>query len=173
MAVTLQEIAGWLEEQEFKFQQEDEKIIMMTGGDDNTNFHVIKARDEGKIFEWKMSIVDEEKKDQLKVKEHKHLLPLLTYLLQINFQTKFGTWEYDPADGEIALNVEIPLEDATMTFNQFKRICTLTMDTSEYTENIASILETGAVKEGASTDEMLAMLEGMLEELKRGEEEGI
>jgi len=162
MAVTLEEIAGWLEKQEFKHKVEDEKIILMTGNEDHTNIHVIKAKDDGRIFEWKMNIVDEEKKEQFKVKEHKYLPKLLSYLLQINYQTKFGTWEFDPKDGEIAFNVEIPLEDAVMTFEQFKRICSLTMDTSEYTDNIRLILETGEPKEDNSEAELMARLEQLL-----------
>ena len=167
MAVTLEEIAGWLEQQEFKHKIEDESIVVITGTEDTTNIHVIKAKDEGRIFEWKMGIVDEEKKEQFKVKEHKYLPQLLAYLLQVNYQTKFGTWEYDPEDGEVAFNVEIPLEDATMTFKQFKRICSLTMDTSEYTNNIRHILETGEPKEDNSAAEMLEMLELLLEAAKK------
>ncbi len=176
MAVTLEEISGWLDQMEFKYKLEDDKIILFSSDEDSTNMHFLKAKDDGRIFEWKMIIVDEEKKEQFKVKEHEYLSTLLVYLLQVNYQTKFGTWEYDPKDGEITLNVEIPLEDAKMTYKQFERICSLTMDTGEYTDNIKKILETGEIPVNKE-DEMMQMLKALLvmaeKELEAESEEGI
>lgn len=167
MAVTIEEISGWLDQLEYKYKLEDDKVVLMTGDEDSTNIHFVKAKDEGRIFEWSMSIVDEEKKEKFKVKEHEHLSTLLAYLLQLNYTTKFGTWEYDAKDGEIAFNVEIPLEDAKMTFKQFERICSLTMDTLEYTDNIKKILATGEIPENKE-DEMMEMLEALLAFTKQG-----
>ena len=58
MAVTLDEISGWLEQLEYKYQKEEEQIMLMTGDDDSTSVHFIRAKDDGRIFEWKMSIID-------------------------------------------------------------------------------------------------------------------
>ena len=176
MAVTLKEISGWLDQLELKYDLKDDKIIFFSGDESSTQMHVIKAREEGSIFEWSMGIVNDEQDGVFKVKEHKHLSTLLAYLLQVNYQTKFGTWEYDPKDGEITLNVEIPLEDAKMTFKQFKRICSLTLDTDEYTDNIKKILETGEMPKNEE-DEMMQMLKALLvmaeKELEAETEDGI
>jgi len=176
MAVTLEEIGGWLDQMDLKYKLEEDKIVLLSGDEKTTNFHFLKAKDEGRIFEWNMIIVDDEKKEQFKVKEHEHLSTLLAYLLQINYQTKFGTWEYDPKDGEISLKVEIPLEDAKMTFKQFERICSLTFDTEEYSQNFKEILETGKMPK-SQEDELLEMFQAMLamakKELEAETEEGI
>ena len=176
MAVTLKEISGWLDQLELKYDLGDDKIIFFSGEEDSAQMHVIKAREEGSIFEWSMGIVNDEQDGIFKVKEHEHLSTLLAYLLQVNLQTKFGTWEYDTKDGEISLKVEIPLEDAKMTFKQFKRICSLTMDTGEYTQNINKILETGEIPENKE-EEMMQMLKALLvmaeKELEEEAEEGI
>lgn len=176
MAVTLTEISGWIDQLELKYDLKDDKIVFFSGEESSANMHVIKAKEEGCIFEWSMGIVNDEKDGIFNVKEHEHLSTLLTYLLQVNYQTKFGTWEYDPTDGEISLKVEIPLEDAKMTFNQFKRICSLTMDTEEYTQNIKKILETGEMPE-SQEDEMMQMLKALLaraeKELEAETEDGI
>jgi len=178
MAVTLEEISEWLEQQEYNFGLEEDKIVLITSGEDSQSLHRIRAKDDGRIFEWNMVIVDET--TALKVKEHKHLQTLLVYLLQMNYTTKFGTWEYDPTDGEIAFNIEIPLEDAVMTFKQFERICSMTMNTETQTNNIKKILETGEMPKD-DEDERLAILEELLaklmtqaaEEETAADEEGI
>ncbi len=176
MAVTLEEISGWLDQLELKYDMKDEKIVFFLDDDNSTKMHVLKAKEEGCLFEWNMRIVNDEQDGVFKVKEHEYLSTLLAYLLQINYQTKFGTWEYDPKDGEINLNVEIPLEDAKMTFNQFKRICSLTLDTYEFTDNIKKILETGEMPKNQE-DELLEMFQAMLamakKELEAETEDGI
>ena len=171
MAVTLEEISGWLDQLEYKYTLKDGKAVLMTGNDTYTNIHFITPRDDGRIFEWSMNMLDMENKSAFKVKEHKYLQTLLRYLLQLNYTTKFGTWEYNSESGLIAFNVEIPLEDATMTFKQFERICSMTMmDTLESTNNIRTILETGEMPE-EKKDEMMDMFKAMLAKAQKELEE--
>lgn len=161
MAVTLDEIDGWLNELGIKYSKEEDSMVLASSNESTTTLHRIRASDEGRTFEWTMGIVDDEKKGQYKLKEHKHLQTVLAYLLQVNLNTKFGTWEYNPSDGAIEFSVEIPLEDATMTFEQFKRICGVAMDNFEYIEGIKKILETGSFPED-SEDEIMQLLSDLL-----------
>lgn len=94
----------------------------------------------------------------LKIKDHEHSGIVLPHLLYLNYKTKFGTWEYDPIDGEIRLAVEIPLEDALMTESQFKRIFEFVVtNVDTYYNEINKILETGELPKDDNDIEDLLM----------------
>lgn len=165
MAVTLDEIKEFIESHDLKYHddQENEMIVLVTGDEDSTYTHFLRARDDGDIFEWQMQILDENN-NMLRVKEHPYLRELLVQLLYLNYNTKFGTWEYDPSDGDVRLAIEIPLEDAKMTQKQFDRIAGYMFGTANNdAEGIMEILETGKVSRDDDEEilkAMLALLEG-------------
>lgn len=168
MAFTLEQITGYLDNVEFKYkhEKEEERIVLVSGDEDSTYLHFIRAKEDGDIFEWNMQILDENK-DNLTIKNHKYENKVLSYILYLNYSTKFGTWEYDPSDGDIRLAVEIPLEDALMTEKQFMRIMSLMIkDAAKASDEILSILETGEIPKDDSDAEMIAKLEEMLAVLK-------
>jgi len=168
MAVNLEQIVGYLENANFKHQYIEEKkvIVLYTGDEDSTYSHYIRAKDDGDIFEWKMHILDENK-DRLNIKDHKYIGRVLSHLLYLNYATKFGTWEFDPSDGDIRLAVEIPLEDALMTEKQFNRIKDFMQRNGDSAaDEILHILKTGTIPEDNSEADMIAELEAMLLKLK-------
>ena len=170
MAVTLEEIAGFLTNMDLKhdYQKEKERIILAAGDADITTTHFIRAKEDGDIFEWQMQILDENR-DVLSVKDHQHAGKALSHLLYLNYQTKFGTWEYDPSDGDVRLAIEIPLEDALMTQKQFKRISSLMLgNSSAHVKEILNILKTGEAPQDESKEDLMAQLEAMLAQLKGG-----
>jgi len=160
MAVNLEQVGKWLELAGiiFKHSREDEVIGFFSGDDEKTQAHNIRAREEGCIFEWTMKLFDTEN-GVIYIKNHKYLSTVLSHMLYMNYQTKFGTWEYDPNDGDIQLSVEIPLEDALMTEKQFMRIVGFMI---KYGQNgadaIRHILLTGKVKEDDSDAALLAFM---------------
>ena len=180
MAVTLEQVTGFLDSMELKYDYSKEKarILCVSGDEDSTYTHYIRAKDDGAIFEWQMQILDENK-DNITIKEHKHLGKVLAHILYLNYQTKFGTWEFDPSDGDIRLAIEIPLEDATMTAKQFNRVAGYMFSNgSSHADEIKHILETGEAPKSDEPEaaEMIAKLEAMLAQLKGGsstEEDGI
>ena len=168
MAVTLEQIATYLDNAEFKYKHDEEKelIFLVASDKDSMYGHFIRAKDDGDIFEWQMQILDENM-DQLNIKDHKYVGKVLSHILFLNYKTKFGTWEFNPKDGDIRLAVEIPLEDALMTENQFTRIMSLMLsDANKHADEIMHILYTGDVPEDNSEAEMLAMLDAMLARIK-------
>lgn len=168
MAATFEQIVGYLEKAELKFDyMEDKKVIvLMTSDEDSSYGHFIRLREDGELFEWQMQILDENH-DSLKVKEHQYLDKFLTHMLYINYNTKFGTWEYDPSDGDCRLVIEIPLEDALMTEKQFMRISSLMLrDADTYADELLHILETGEFPKKEDDGDMIAQLEAMLAKLK-------
>ena len=170
MAVTLKQLIGYLENAEMKYDynegEENERILLVSGDENSTYAHFIRAKEDGDIFEWNMQILDANK-DNLHIKDHKYAAKVLSHILYLNYQTKFGTWEYDPSDGDIRLAVEIPLEDAQMTEKQFNRISGLMLrDGSSHADQIMHILNTGEIPEDDREAEMIAQLEAMLAQLK-------
>jgi hypothetical protein len=171
MAVTLEQIIGYLENMDFKYDysKEKERILLISGDEDSTYTHFIRAKEDGDIFEWQMQILDENK-DNLMIKDHKYIGTVLAHLLFLNYRTKFGTWEFDPSDGDIRLAVEIPLEDALMTEKQFKRVMSLMLrDADKHADEILHILNTGEIPKDDSEADMIAKLEAMLATLKGGD----
>jgi hypothetical protein len=115
--------------------------------------------------------LDDNKKPLDVAKDHKYLCVLLPQLLYYNYMTKFGTWEYDPSDGDLRFAIEIPLEDATMTEGQFRRIMSMMETSLEQVANIKHILKTGQIPEDEIAKEFEATLMGafakFLEEQKK------
>lgn len=170
MAVTLETIATMLEEKEVKFHHDSEKevIVFAAGDEDTTQSHFIRTREDGEMFQWQMQLLDDNK-DTITIKDHAHAPVALSHMLGMNYNTKFGTWEYDLTDGDIRLAVEIPLEDALMTEKQFSRIFGYMIDNGQKgADAIRHILETGKIPEDNSDAEMLAKLEALMELLQKG-----
>jgi hypothetical protein len=47
---------------------------------------------------------------------------LFAALMELSFRTKFLQFEYDPADGEVRLSVDLPVMDGTVTAQQLDRM---------------------------------------------------
>ncbi len=171
MAVTLEQIGGYLNNADLKYKHDEEKeLILLISSDENSTYsHFIRAKEDGDIFEWQMQILDDTMK-QLNIKDHKYAGKVLSHLLFLNYKTKFGTWEFNPKDGDIRLAVEIPLEDALMTEKQFKRIMSLMLgDADKHADQISHILKTGEIPEDSSATEALAWLDEMLAQIEESE----
>ncbi len=171
MAVTLEQIVEFIKVEDviYDYNEEKKRILLISGDEDSTYTHYIRAKDDGAVFEWQMQILDEDD-DNVEIKDHEHAGKVLSHMLYLNYQTKFGTWEFDPSDGDIRLAVEIPLEDAIMTQKQFHRILGYMMvNGSSAADEIMSILKTGEVPKDDSDAEMIATLEAMLAKLKGGD----
>ena len=166
MAVTLQEISGWLDNIGIKHKLDEEKIFFGAGDEENTQGYFIRAQENGDIFDAQMQILDENR-DFVSLEGQEHAAKVLEHILYLNYTTKFGTWEYDPRDGDIRLAVEIPLEDATMTEKQFNRICGLLIkEGTNAAKDIKQILKTGEIPKKDDETDVVAMLEALLAEAK-------
>jgi hypothetical protein len=172
MAVTLKEISGWLDIEEIKHHTEDEKIMFGAGDENNTQGYFIRTKENGNIFDATMQIFDENK-NFISLKDKEYAGKVLEFILLKNYETKFGTWEYDPADGDVRLSVEIPLEDALMTQKQFSRIIQMMItDGTNTSSKIKEILKTGEIPADNSEAEMLALFEQMIAMIKSKRDTG-
>ena len=168
MAMTLKEISAILDEIEFKhsLKEEDEMIFSGGGSSENRLGFFITTPEDGEIFEMDARPLDANS-DFIKAKEHKHVNVLMSYLLLRNYQTKFGTWEFNPESGIVRLMVEIPLEDNNLTKTQLNRIVKMMLSCSKEAGEIKHILEHGSLPlDGDEAAKKIAELEAMLAQLQ-------
>jgi hypothetical protein len=118
MGITLDQIATYLVPQGLAYQVQSDKsrILVRLELPSAENFLVVIQLDEdGRFFKLFAPEV------LAGVKEHPHKTAILQTMLSISWETKMLQWEYDPSDGEIRAIIEFPLEDSTLTAQQFNR----------------------------------------------------
>ncbi len=118
MGATLEQIAGFLDNKEWKYRLDRKESRILTGvyGENIEDFLiVIELNEDGEFFEIFAPRV------LAGVKDHPHKTAILQTMLCISWETKMLQWEYDPSDGEIRAIIEFPLEDAILTERQFYR----------------------------------------------------
>ncbi|MEA5597697.1 hypothetical protein [Rivularia sp. UHCC 0363] len=118
MAVNVQEIAEYLDQigWEYRIEEEEDRIVTGVEGDNLEDFMIVVQLDEdGRFFRvFAPQVLSG-------VKDHPHKDAILQTMLVISWETKMLQWEYDPSDGEIRAIIEFPIEDSTLTEQQFNR----------------------------------------------------
>ncbi len=168
MAMTLEEVSTILNDIGFshKLDKEDNVIISAGGSSENRLAYFIRMREDGEMFDMAGRLLDENT-DQINAKGSEYTTELMAYLLLRNWETKFGTWEFDHNDGFISFAVEIPLEDNNLTKKQLQRITKIMISASKEAGDIKSILKTGALPlDGDDAAKRIAELEAMLKALQ-------
>lgn len=170
MAMSLKEVStvfdtiGW----KHKLDEEDGVIISMGGNSSSNLAFFTRMREDGELFDMAGRLLDDNN-DQVNAKGSAHIKVLMSYLLLRNYQTKFGTWEFDHESGIISYAVEIPLEDNNLTEKQLQRIVNLLNSAGDEADKIKHILEHGSLPiEGDDAAKKIAELEAMLKMLQGG-----
>ncbi len=118
MGITLDQIATYLVPRDLTYQIQPEKsriLVRLALNSGEQPLVVIQLDEEGRFFKLFAPEV------LAGVKEHPHKAAILQTMLSISWETKMLQWEYDPSDGEIRAIIEFPLEDSTLTAQQFNR----------------------------------------------------
>jgi hypothetical protein len=118
MGITLEQIASYLAPRNLSYQSQPEKsriLVRLTTTHQDPLLVVIQLDEEGRFFKLFAPEV------LAGVQTHPHKTAILQTMLSISWETKMLQWEYDPSDGEIRAIIEFPLEDSTLTAQQFDR----------------------------------------------------
>lgn len=119
MGTTLDQISTYLNQYGLTYQSQPEKsrILIQVSllHPAESLLVVIQLDEEGRFFKLFAPEV------LAGVQEHPHRSAILQTMLSISWETKMLQWEYDPSDGEIRAIIEFPLEDSTLTAQQFHR----------------------------------------------------
>ena len=160
---TIKKISKWLKHNKtFKIKHELDKdtdtIHFLTSDKKNTNLHVIKIREKGRLFEWNMYLMGKSESDTLKIpSDHPHSMKVFQYALTLDDERKFGRWMYDEMEERMVFSVNFPLENAVMTKKQFLRIHGLMISNAKTeSDAIRTIMKTGEIP--TSDVEMLKQL---------------
>jgi len=165
MAFTLIQIKEYLDELDMNFSYEEDKIVFGMGSNGQHSAIFIRAKENGEIFDLQMEPLNDDGSPFDFYENTPHLSTALVHMLYMNYTAKFGSWEYDPSDGDIRFTIEIPLEDAVMTKKQFKRILSMADTQISDISQLKAILETGQVPKD-DNDSEIAILEALLMKLK-------
>jgi hypothetical protein len=118
MGINLDQIATYLAPQGLAYQVQPDKsriLVRLELKSAEQLLVVIQLDEEGRFFKLFAPEV------LAGVKDHPHKTAILQTMLSISWETKMLQWEYDPSDGEIRAIIEFPLEDSTLTAQQFNR----------------------------------------------------
>lgn len=119
MATTIQQIAQFLDQRNWKYHLDEEKnrIVTAVVAENVENFLLLFDLTENGEY---LQIVA----PQLLagVKNHVYKGVLFQTLLALGWETKMVRWEYNLLNGEVRAAVEIPIEDGVLTQQQFDRI---------------------------------------------------
>lgn len=141
MATTLEQLASFLDNREWKYdcQSENSRIITGVKADNVEQFLIIiSLKEDGEYLELAAP-------DLMRVKDHIYKGVLFQTLLSIAWKVKMIRWEYDPLDGEVRASISFPIEDARLTEKQFNRCLTSLIEiVDEYAmPRLKAVLQTG------------------------------
>lgn len=149
MAFELKTIGTYLKKIDAYFEIDTEKEVLIVGITDGVEEGnaSIKAVDYGCIFSLYMEPMSDEKNPLDIPNNHPHLHLILLHLLYANYMTKFGTWEYNPSDGNLRFAIEFPIENGKITQMQIERIFDGAYAALKYQARFRHILATGTMPE--------------------------
>jgi hypothetical protein len=118
MSITLDQIATYLDPLDLVYMLQPDRsriLVELETEFDEELLVVVQLDEDGRFFKLFAPEV------LAGVKDHPYKTAILQTMLSISWETKMLQWEYDPTDGEIRAIIEFPLEDSTLTAQQFKR----------------------------------------------------
>jgi hypothetical protein len=152
MATSIEEVKGFLDEYDLRYMaHESEGVILIGFGckreqttyrDDDGDAHlklIIEVGENGEFvrvfapFAWRLAGCI-------------HKAAVLGVLPALQARYKMLRFDYDPDDGELQANVELPLEDASLTSSQFHRaVHAVLHGTQHFDPVIRRAMQTGEV----------------------------
>lgn len=121
MAISSAKIKQYLKEVDFNYDERDANTIVTGFSDDANNkvVIVISLMEDGEYLQMRtIKHLD----DLVAEAEPERRAELLKWMLNKNYTTKNGAWEYDPDDHDHHLSIGHVIEDGDLTLKQFMRM---------------------------------------------------
>jgi hypothetical protein len=115
MAINLKDLAQHLDRRDWKYELFPDANQIITGiqSDRLDNFLILlRLTDGGELLQFHVPQI-------LSIKDSVYKGVIFQTMLAMNYYHKLVKFEYDPLDGEVAMGIEIPLQDNTLTAAQF------------------------------------------------------
>jgi len=155
MATVLEKIESYLKTDRVRYRFDAEGDVLLTNIEHKGQAGAlyIRTKEGGKIFTWDMQPLTDDKSAHLIVPaDHPHIAPLFLEMLVDNFKSRYGSWEYNPSDGDIKFTISFPIENGALTHLQFQCIASGTFNALVSQAKFKKILETGKVPEEGSLE---------------------
>lgn len=120
MAIDITQIEQYLQDMDLKYsKRNDETLVLFVSNEENEIMIIISLLEDGEF----LRIHTVKHLDELlaEASEEKRV-DLLKWMLENNYKTKFGTWEYNPENHEHHITIEHIIADGSLTEKQFTRI---------------------------------------------------
>jgi hypothetical protein len=160
MATSIDEIRGYLDECDLRYRVDDEEEAILIGfrvdpqtstyrtPDGEPHVRIVIRVLEGGDF------VEVFSPNAWNILGSLHKAAVFETLASIQSRYKMLRFDYDPADGEIRPNIELPLEDAGLTSRQFHRLLQGVLHgTQRYDRAIRLAADAGEISAAALADD--------------------
>ncbi|HMP78559.1 MAG TPA: hypothetical protein PKD54_03850 [Pirellulaceae bacterium] len=146
MATNIEQVAGYLDQLQLRYDRHPDQVSLITGFQTK---HYVDSRGHNGIL---LVITVEENGEFIKFyapgiyvyPPGPHTEAVMQTLLNICYITKMLQFEYDPKDGEIRAMIEFPVEDSTLTQRQVARcIGALASFADQYHAVVSAAIERG------------------------------
>ena len=187
MPTTIQQVTGFLDESELTYDVKEEYEAIGIGFSLDESSATYRDRDGDAHVQLVIRVVEEGEfvavlaPQAWNVAACPHKAAVFEALVALQARFKLLRFDYDPQDGEIRPNVELPLEDSSLSSKQFYRLMhAVIIGVQRLDRVIRHAMETGTVcldlmneEEGSSSDDdqlddddkaFLETLEGLAEE---------
>lgn len=146
MATELSTLKLILDKIEINYQERDENTLILpyTGDNDSKIMVVVRLLEDGEL----VNIHTVQHLDDLVAQAtEENRVKLLEWMLYRNYQTKIGTWEYDPSDHDIHFSCEVILEDEEINIKAFIRAFSTVLKSADVIEEMKQVLGVASAEE--------------------------
>ena len=163
MAISIDEIRGFLDGKEVKYLYDPQKetfVISFT-----PHVVLIRLEEHGEFLQFRTL-------NFYQYKDGKHKTTIMDMLLAMNYRRKLVKFGYDSDDGEVNACVDMPIEDGGLTNTQFFRCMAALLEAlEEGRQRIGIILETGKDPGPNSSKMIESLVNEIMESLDDGKKE--
>lgn len=142
MAINTDTLKSYLKLIDFSYDEHDENTLVTGTQDDDGNkvMIVIKLMEDGEFLQLRtIKHLD----DLVAEAEPEKRTELMKWMLNQNYSTKTGAWEYDPEDHDHHIAVGHVIEDGDLTAKQFVRLLKVMINSASKIPEMKSILGFG------------------------------
>lgn len=143
MAINTGKLKQYLELAEINYDEHDDTTLVCAFADDNDNriMVVIRLMENGEFLQiHTLKHLD----DLVAEAEPEPRSDLLKWMLNRNYITKVGAWEYDPDDHDHRICASHVIEDGDLTLKQFMRLLSSVSSSLELIPEMKKVLGIGA-----------------------------
>lgn len=162
MAINTGKLKQYLDQVDINYDEHDDTTLVCAFSDENDNrvMVVIRLMENGEFLQvHTLKHLD----DLVAEAEPEQRSDLLKWMLNRNYMTKVGSWEYDPDDHDHRICASHVIEDGDLTLKQFMRLLSSVSSSLELIPEMKKVLGIGGAIDPVEQkrQELLAQLRAL------------